>query len=137
VLPVWVGADTPAGVLTVALSRPEGEWRDLGVVWEAREREHWIVDTCLDGRNPDDAYSQAVSLEPGRHALLEVPEFRGEVRHPDGTVEKLMTYAFWLRRLERAAPTRKRQRRIRSPAERFAAEPPGRQEAAFLEGSTR
>lgn len=93
---VWVGCDTEAGILTVALSHPDESWEPMNTRWRARHRRHVLVDAVVYGAKPHDLPSQIVELEPGDYALTKSPYFQGSVRHPDGTIEELWTYALRL-----------------------------------------
>ena len=110
----WIGADSAAGVLSVALQQPyqalgERTWTvpEGGVVLFAgtadrREMEPLVAQALADGKShlPKGEPFLHIALPSGAYEIdqLEGREFRGKVRHPSGELESLMVQSFRLRR---------------------------------------
>jgi hypothetical protein len=96
----WVGADTAAGLLSVALQVPDSEWERDVLELEVAPGGLCMFDSSGDGRRPDaiDNGVAEVDLAPGRYTVDRIVEIETDVEHRDGTVEDLMVQLVRLRR---------------------------------------
>ena len=97
----WQGADTAAGCLGAVLAQPEDVWEYDDFTWEVTGPA-LMMDANRDGRDFDRERWPRVELEPGKYLVARLVassthEFDGEVRHPDGRIERLMVSAVRLR----------------------------------------
>lgn len=97
----WQGADTAAGCLAAVLAQTEDAWSYEDFTFEIRGPAI-LMDANRDGRDFDRERWPRIELETGRYLVAQLVvsatnEFDGEVRHPDGTLERLMVSAIRLR----------------------------------------
>lgn len=96
----WQGADSAAGCLGAVLAQSEEAWAYRDFTWRVRGPAI-LMDANRDGRDFDRERWPVIDLEPGEYLVAvlfgdSAYEF-GEVRHPDGRLEKLMVCAVRLR----------------------------------------
>ena len=97
----WQGADTAAGLLGAVLAQSEDAWAYRDFTWRVRGPA-LLMDANRDGRDFDRERWPVIELEAGDYLVAVLfgdgaHEFDGEVRHPDGTVERVMVSAVRLR----------------------------------------
>ena len=97
----WVGADTAAGLLSVALAVEEGEWDRTDVVLDIPEGGLAVFDSAMDGRSPDEMENgiEYCELPPGRYGVDRILEIETEVEGGAEGDEEVMIQLLRLRRV--------------------------------------
>lgn len=76
---MWVGADSAAGVLTLALSIPDKQWKKSKVVWDVGDGKLVMIGAPTVGSKAGRARVD-IKLTPGTYRVESCWGFRGDVR---------------------------------------------------------